>query len=572
MQTGICHLPRARQLAAGLVLSALAAFVFSAQPCHALPSLDGLLQGTFGLTGAQTANPAPAAGDITLPMPKGLAMVFRVAAVPTRGLLWSLKTTMGTSDTPAADRTVYDASYSALLSAPFPADSVPEAWRAALPKDGGGSMSCYLIAKYEVTRAQYEAVMHPEIEVPRQEALLPVTNISWYDAVAFTQRWTEWLLTSHPDALPTFRDDTRNTAFVRLPTEAEWEYAARGGQNESTNYRQQPFFSMPQGKTMADYAVFSTQERPAQLSPIGTRSPNPLGLHDTAGNAAEMTLDTFRFSVSGSLQGAAGGMVARGGSFRSDADGILPGRREEMPLFRRDGASRSDSLGFRPVVSGINTPGGGRMGQLTREYEQASGMSANSAADSAAATPMEELNHLINSARDPVLRTQLLTLKTQLGRSNLVQAQEQAARVENRVQQCLMTLESIRNIEHKSFILRAKELSAIDAVLAQVRDNARQRTQWVERKKAKQQELADNDRQLSLALDSYVAAMEDIARTDARDVTSGFQDLAALYRGEDRYNMRMSAMLTRVRGHYDRLVRGDRLSAQAVLDELVNQQ
>lgn len=56
---------------------------------------------------------------------------------------------------------------------------------------------------------------------------------------------------------------------------------------------------------------------PRAWQTIGSRKPNPLGIYDTAGNAAEMVLDAFRFSMAGRLHGSAGGFVRKGGSFLS---------------------------------------------------------------------------------------------------------------------------------------------------------------------------------------------------------------------------------------------------------------
>jgi hypothetical protein len=81
-----------------------------------------------------------------------------------------------------------------------------------------------------------------------------------------------------------------------------------------------------------------------------------VGLFDTAGNAAEMVLDPFRFSLGFRLHGATGGFIAKGGSYRRRTAEIMPGRREEMPFFLEDGAFRSTDLGFRVVLSAIVTP------------------------------------------------------------------------------------------------------------------------------------------------------------------------------------------------------------------------
>ena len=180
-------------------------------------------------TKAGATNPESDAADIILPMPGGVTMAFRAVAVDANGFLWDKTVRPGTSD--AADsRGFYDGRYTTGISAPFSAADVPAAWKKGTPQD---SKFFYLIAKYEVTRLQWRAVMdeNADTQTPKPDDALPVTDITWFDAVNFTQRWTDWLLKNRPDALPAFKGDSRNTAFVRLPTEVEWEYAARGGQN-----------------------------------------------------------------------------------------------------------------------------------------------------------------------------------------------------------------------------------------------------------------------------------------------------------------------------------------------------
>jgi hypothetical protein len=132
---------------------------------------------------------------------------------------------------------------------------------------------------------------------------------------------------------------------------------------------QEEFFPL-QDRPIGDFAVFTDREAaklPERLAWIGSKAPNPAGLFDTAGNAAEMVLDPFRFSIDNRLHGAAGGIIIKGGSYRKTKVEIMPGRREEAPFFLQDGAFRSRDLGFRVILSGIVTPAD-REEALTKEW------------------------------------------------------------------------------------------------------------------------------------------------------------------------------------------------------------
>ncbi|MFR0874671.1 MAG: formylglycine-generating enzyme family protein [Bilophila wadsworthia] len=164
----------------------------------------------------------------------------------------------------------------------------------------------------------------------------PVVEVSWHEAQEFTRKYTEWLLANAPQSLPGFQGDDRNTAFVRLPTEAEWEYAARGAQKVSPlSLSQEDFFEMPMGDAIKNYAVFRDSEGTSEetLQRIGSRKPNPAGFYDMAGNAAEMQ-DGFQFSLGGRLHGSTGGFIRKGGGFRPRRMRSCPDGGKKWPFSR----------------------------------------------------------------------------------------------------------------------------------------------------------------------------------------------------------------------------------------------
>ena len=129
------------------------------------------------------------------------------------------------------------------------------------------TLSDFYIGKYEVTQAEWKAVMGKNPSKFKGDNL-PVGNVSWDDCQAFIRKLNE--LTG------------KN---FRLPTEAEWEYAARGG-NKSKGYKYC-------GSNNIDNVAWYYANSNETTHPVGRRQANELGLYDMSGNVWEWCQDWY---------------------------------------------------------------------------------------------------------------------------------------------------------------------------------------------------------------------------------------------------------------------------------------
>ena len=156
------------------------------------------------------------------------------------------------------------------------------------------TVSDYCIGETEVTQALWKAVMGSNPSCLKGDNL-PVKEVSWNDCQQFIAKLNQ--LTGK-----TFR----------LPTEAEWEYAARGG-NRSKGYKYS-------GSNSIDDVAWYQDNSGIKTHPVGTKSPNELGLYDMSGNVLEWCQDWYGRYGSGSQtdpQGPSSGdtRVFRGGGW-----------------------------------------------------------------------------------------------------------------------------------------------------------------------------------------------------------------------------------------------------------------
>jgi hypothetical protein len=290
-------------------------------------------------------NPQPLADDLTLPMPCGGAMVFRRVDVPREG---------------SARRRI-------VIGGEDPRFAYAEASReeyveGAFTDRGDRHRRFYYIAKYEITALQLAAI-NGACGTPTRELMKPAVRTTWFDAVQAAQLYSEWLLKNARQKLP--REDGTH-GFLRLPTEAEWEFAARGGGEVTPAEFEATTFPMKDG--IEKYVWFrSTRSSNGELQIVGALKPNPLGLHDVLGNADEIVLESFRlYRVSGP-RGQTGGYVVKGGNYQTVEANIRSSYRHEIVPFDETGPRRVPTVGFRLALVAAVIPSAGRL----NAYKQA---------------------------------------------------------------------------------------------------------------------------------------------------------------------------------------------------------
>ena len=554
----------------GLAATACFALLFALllAPC-ASRTAQAALARKADVSTADAFNPKPSDTDIILPMPCGLSMIFKLVAVPAKGLLWDMPMRPGVDDSAHQDRAYYDRRFNTALSGTFTLDDLPAAWRKLAPQ---GQNYFYLVAKYEVTSLQWRAIMEntcPDTAQPGADAARPATDISWYDAVDFTRRYTTWLLQNAPDSLPRFAGDQRNVGFVRLPTETEWEYAARGGQTAGSQLLlQENFFALQPGESKADYAVYRPEQgaRAEGMANIGTRKPNPLGIYDTAGNAAEMVLDTFRFSMAGRLHGSAGGFVRKGGSFLSSDAEILPGRREETPFFLTDGPAHARDLGFRPVISGINTPGGERPQELTAEWKKAGEKLAPLADGQTARNPLDELDRLLAAAPDEASRKNLQQLRNTIKENNIMLERQKQLEAQSLLRTGVYMIETIRNYSIRRNSLKT-QMESME------RDKATAKGPELEKLKkildTAKRGMVMLDTSIAKSLTFYRSKVEESALLSPEVLAAANESLVKDFSGADPFNENMHTNLELYRLHIDTLRKNKVLSREAMQKDIL---
>lgn len=161
------------------------------------------------------------------------------------------------------------------------------------------TLSDFYMSKYEVTQAEYEAVVGINPSSYGIGNNFPVHDISWYDAVEYCNiRSLQEGLTPCYDTTDWSYDFSKNG--YRLPTEMEWIYAAKGGIDEpSTGYNLWSGTNVV--GSLQNYAWYRFNANDASHS-VGGKLPNELGLYDMSGNVWEWCNDRYNATLSNVAQ------------------------------------------------------------------------------------------------------------------------------------------------------------------------------------------------------------------------------------------------------------------------------
>ena len=161
----------------------------------------------------------------------------------------------------------------------------------------------FWLSDHEVTQGEYSSITGANPSFFQGDTNLPVESVTWNDAVSFCQKLT--------DRERGAGRISQNQTY-RLPTEAEWEYAARGGLKGATYGN-------------LDTIAWWSENSGSKSHPVKQKLPNPLGLYDMLGNVAEWCSDLYYpydinasgyiVNPSGAAVGDSFAHILRGGSF-----------------------------------------------------------------------------------------------------------------------------------------------------------------------------------------------------------------------------------------------------------------
>ncbi len=269
---------------------------------------------------------------ITLPLPQGQSMEFSLVPV--------------TSSAAQGGKESLFASYSFELGNPHGGYQQHPTWVTVSGTIFHKGKWVIPVARTEVTRAQYASLVTPKAMPRGNDGAYPKTNVTAHEVQAFMDALNKWLRTNPAaqKACAPLCGELHGRPYARLPLLAEWEYAARGGQEVDK-------MRFASGNPYADEGELENAEvlQVAHIARVKSQNVcNPCGLYDMLGNVSEMVQQPFFTEY---YFGRSGGLQACGGNHATQVKQGLAFHRHEYDAYAKDGSPwKEKTLGFRPVL------------------------------------------------------------------------------------------------------------------------------------------------------------------------------------------------------------------------------